>query len=184
MRLSVIYPAYSEEENIRPTIARSLAALRPRCEAFEILIIDDRGQDATGAIADELAAAHPEISVVHNERNLGQGESLLKGFRLARHEWVLHNAMDYPFDLEDLDEMIPLLGAADVVVAARRSRPEYSPYRRLLSWGNRSLLRLLFGLDLNDYNFVQLYRKGALGAIMPDGRSTGFVTSEMLQSVP
>jgi glycosyltransferase involved in cell wall biosynthesis len=180
MRLSVIYPAYNEEENIRETIARSLAALRPRCEAFEILIIDDRGQDATGALADELAAAHPEISVLHNEHNVGQGESLLRGFRLARYEWVVHNAMDYPFDLEDLDKMIPLLGEADVIVGARTSRPDYSLYRRLLSWGNLTLLRLLFNLEVSDYNFVQLYRKQVLDAVVPDARSTGFITSEML----
>ena len=63
MEITVIFPAYNEEENIRQTVDRALAALRPRFERFEILIVDDCGSDATGKIADELAGRHPEIRV-------------------------------------------------------------------------------------------------------------------------
>lgn len=178
--LSVIYPAYNEEENIRDTIARSLEALRARLESFEILIINDKSRDRTGDIAEELARAHPEITVLHNPRNMGQGATLIEGFQRARGEWVLHNAMDYPFDLCDLDKMLPLLDEADIVVAARDQRLNYTPYRRFLSWGNLTLQRLLFHLKLRDCNFVQLYRKAVLDAIKPDAKSTGFITTETL----
>lgn len=180
LSLSVIYPAYNEEENIRDTIARSLAALRARLEAFEILIINDRSRDRTGEIAEELARANPEITVLHNPQNMGQGATLIEGFQRARGEWVLHNAMDYPFDLQDLDKMLPLLDEADVVVAARNQRPNYTAYRRFLSWGNLTLVRLLFDLKLSDFNFVQLYRKEVLEVARPDAASTGFITTETL----
>ena len=57
--ISVIFPAYNEEDSLRTTIDRALAALRPRCERFEIVIINDCSRYATGRIADELAALHP-----------------------------------------------------------------------------------------------------------------------------
>jgi glycosyltransferase involved in cell wall biosynthesis len=180
MSLSVIYPAYNEELNIRGTIQQSLDALHPRLDEFEILIIDDASKDQTGAIADELARQHSEITVLHNAINKGQGECLRVAFRQARHEWVIHNAMDYPFDLRDLDMILPLTQDADIIVAARKSRSGYSPYRKLASAVNLFLLNLLFGLGLHDYNFVQLYRKDVLNSVPVETNSTAFLTPEIL----
>jgi glycosyltransferase involved in cell wall biosynthesis len=159
---------------------RALDSLRPRFERFEILIINDYSRDATGAIADELAAKHPEIRVIHNPRNLGAGHSVWIGFRNARYNLVLHNAMDYPFDLADLDKLLPVLSQADIVVAARKSRPGYSPYRHLTSRVNLFLLRTLFDLKLHDYNFTQLYKKEVLDQVETETRSTAFITPETM----
>jgi glycosyltransferase involved in cell wall biosynthesis len=178
--ISVIFPGYNEEENIGPTIRRSLEALRPLFERFEIIIVDDASKDRTGAMADALAAEHPEIRVIHNPVNVGQGESILIGFREARYDLVLHNAMDYPFDLRDLDKMLAVLDDADIIVAVRTRRAGYTMFRRFVSVSNITLLHLLFGLKLRDFNFVQLYRKSVLQSIPVQTRSTGFVTPELL----
>lgn len=180
MNISVVIPAFNEEQNIRTAMQRALEALRPRFEAFEILVINDCSRDATGVIADELAARHPEIRVIHNERNLGAGHCVWLGFRNARYELVTHNAMDYPFDLCDLDLLLPVLRDADVVVAARKQRAGYSSYRKLTSHVNLALLHLLFNLRLNDYNFTQLYRKRVLDTVKTQTRSTAFITPETL----
>lgn len=180
MEITVVFPAYNEEENIRSAMERSIASLRPRFERFEILIVDDFSRDRTGQIADELAARHPEIRVLHNARNLGAGNSIRIGFQNARCDLVLHNAMDYPFDLDDLDKLTPLLAEADIVVAARKSRPGYSPYRRLTSRVNLFLLRHLFDLKLEDYNFTQLYRASVLDVVEAETRSTAFLTPETM----
>ncbi|HYD47449.1 MAG TPA: glycosyltransferase family 2 protein [Terriglobales bacterium] len=180
MQLSVIYPAYNEELNIRRTVERSLAALREIFTEFELLIIDDGSRDATGAIADELAAVHPEIRVIHQPRNLGGGAALVCGLGQARGELITHNGMDYCFDLRDLRLMLPLLEEADIVVATRTSRPGYSAYRKLNSVVNVWLLNRLFGLNLRDYNFVQIYKRAVVDAIRVEGRSASFVTAELM----
>ncbi len=180
MEITVIFPAFNEEENIRPAMQRALDSLRPRFNRFEILIIDDASRDGTPKIADELAAAHPEIRVIHNKRNLGAGHSVWVGFRNASCDLVIHNAMDYPFDLEDLDNMIPLLARADIVVAIRKERAGYTAYRKLTSKVNLALLNMLFGLKLRDYNFTQLYRKQVLDAVETTTRSTAFLTPETI----
>ncbi len=180
MELSVVFPAYNEEQNIRRTVSRSLDALRSLFNKFEIIIINDVSTDETGSIAEALAAQYPEVRVLHNPTNVGQGECQLIGFREARCDLVIHNAMDYPFDLRDLDKMLPLLDGADIVVAARARRAGYSLYRKFLSVMNVMLLRLLFNLQLRDYNFTQLYKKSVLDAVKVDARSTGFVIPETL----
>jgi len=178
--ITVIFPAYNEAANIRRAIERSLEAMYPRFENFELLIINDGSRDETGAIAEELAAIHPEITVLHNERNMGLGEALYRGFQCAKGELVIQNAMDYPLDLRDLDILLPILDEADVVVAARKSHAGYSPYRKLTSKVNRGLLRLLFEPKLNDYNYTQLYKKEVLEAARPTSRSTIFIAPEII----
>ena len=180
MEISVVFPAYNEEENIRFAMQQALDALRPRFDRFEIIIVNDFSRDNTGRIADELAAEHPEIRVVHNPRNLGSGHSAWRGFQYATCELIIHNAMDYPFDLKDLDKMIPLMADADVVVAERTERAGYTAYRKLTSRVNLALLHLLFDLKLRDYNFTQLYRKRVLDTVETSTRSTAFLTPETL----
>lgn len=180
MEISVIFPAYNEGENVKATMARALEALRATCERFEIILIDDCSTDGTGRMADELATINPEIRVIHNAKNMGQGASIVTGFQHARYDLVLHNAMDYPFDLRDLAKMFPLLAEADIVVASRKDRAGYSPYRKVTSAVNLTLLHILFPLRLRDYNFVQLYPKSLWHAIQVEARSTAFLTPEAL----
>ena len=180
MGISVIFAAYNEEMNIRSTMAKSLASMRELDREFEIVIVNDQSSDATGSIADELAAANPEIHVLHNELSLGQGGSLVRGFQQARYPLVVHNAMDYPFDLRDLPKMLAHCGDADIIAAVRSSRPGYSPYRIVASIVHRHLLHLLFPLKLRDYNFVQLYPRSVWEAIRVEARSTAFLTPEAM----
>ncbi|HMD50082.1 MAG TPA: glycosyltransferase [Bryobacteraceae bacterium] len=178
--VSVIFAAYNEEMNIASTIEKALAAMRELGREFEIVIVDDRSTDATGRIADKLSTGNPEIRVLHNHRNRGQGASLVRGFHEARYDLVIHNAMDYPFDLRDLPKLLDCCGEADIVVASRTSRAGYSLYRVLTSVVHKNLLHLLFPLRLSDYNFVQLYPRSVWEAIRVEARSTAFLTPEAL----
>ena len=138
-----VFAAYNEEKSVEAAMARALDALRDQFRQFEIVIVEDASRDRTPALCDALASAHPEIRVLHNETNLGQGASLVRGFRQARFDLVTHNAMDYPFDLRGLRLMTTLLAGADIAVAARRSRAGYSPYRVLTSAVHRALLQVI-----------------------------------------
>ena len=180
MEISVVFPCYNEEKNIRSTIERSLQALRAQFDAFEIILVQDASKDSTPELCDRLSAEHPEIRVLHNPVNVGQGASIVRGFQQSRYRLVLHNGMDYPFDLTDLRMMLPLLREADIVVAARRSRSGYSFYRILTSMVHRRLLHLLFPLRLTDYNFVQLYPRSVWENVKVEARSTAFLTPEAL----
>jgi glycosyltransferase involved in cell wall biosynthesis len=180
MELTVIFPAYNEEAALEEAMERSLAALRKHVREFEVLIVDDGSKDATGRIADELAGKHPEIRVLHNGRNLGAGASYVRGLKHARGELVMHNGVDCPFDLEDLPKMLERIEEADIVVATRTGRTGYSAFRVLTSFVNVTLLNLLFGLHLSDYNFTQLYRKKVIDSVNVQSSSTAFVTPETI----
>ncbi len=61
-RISVIIPACNEERNIESALASVIAQDYPD---FEIIAIDDRSTDSTGAILDRVAAQTPNLRVVH-----------------------------------------------------------------------------------------------------------------------
>lgn len=183
LALSVVIPAYNEEKNLPTTLPRAVASLRRHLGRFEILVVNDCSKDDTGRLADEFAAGHPgEVRVLHNPQNLRQGGSLRRGFAEARMPLVTHNAMDYPFDFEDLPVLLRHFeGAtpADVVVASRRTYPGTSRPRRFVSWVNRSLIHLVFGSTVTDYNFIQIYRREVL-ALPAISDATSFITPEKI----
>jgi len=178
--LSLVMPGLNEEVNIEPAVRRALAALERLTDDFEILVIDDGSTDRMGAIADRLAAEDPRIRVLHNERNLNYGVSLHRGIRAARCDWVLHDGMDLPLAPEDIGLFTPHFGDSDVIVAARTSREAHSPWRKLTSWVNHLLLRVIFAPRVKDLNFVQFYRRSWASSVPLRSTSPAFVTPELI----
>jgi len=179
--LSVVMPAYNEEQLIDPVIRRCVASIERMVGDFEILLIDDCSTDRTPMLADALAQELGErVKVVHNKENLKQGGSIQKGFALARCDLVTHNAMDYPFHFEDLEPVLGHFPGADIVVVTRKSYPGVSRLRLFVSWANRTLIRLLFGTDITDYNFVQVYKRAVLEQLPCFSTATAFVTVERI----
>jgi len=178
LSLSVVMPAYNEERLIEKSICRAVSSLDRMVGRYEILLIDDCSMDRTPALADALAEQFPQVRVIHNAHNLRQGGCLMKGFPLATCDLVTHNAVDYPFDFDDLPRVLEHFPAADVVVVTRRSYPAVSAGRRALSWMNRALIRGLFGLQVTDYNFVQFYKRSVLAEQRCFSAATAFITVE------
>jgi glycosyltransferase involved in cell wall biosynthesis len=149
---------------------------------FEIIIVNDASTDDTAAIADRLAQKYSSVRVIHNPVNLGQGGSIKKAFAATRKQLVIHNGIDCPFRLEDLKHLVPNMNRVDVMVAARKSRAGYSPYRTLISRVNRLLIRSLFQIPMRDFNFVQLYKATVVHEVEVRSSSAGFVIPELLIS--
>jgi glycosyltransferase involved in cell wall biosynthesis len=174
------YPAYNERANIERTIEQSIAALRPRFDRFEIVVVLDGPTDGTDALAVKLAHEHEEITLLRNPHNMGVGPTLKRGLEAARYGLVVHNGMDYPFALTDLDRMLPELARADVVVAARTGYAGYTAWRRIVSALNRGLLRLFFDVPASDCNFTQLYRRDVLHRVRVGSTAAGFIMPETI----
>src|SRR5690606_33499569 len=85
----VIVPTYNERDNL-PPMAQRLLSLPA---SVDLLVVDDNSPDGTGKIADELAAKHPNIHVLHRKEKNGLGRAYLAGFA-----WALER--DYEFIME------------------------------------------------------------------------------------
>lgn len=147
--LSVFFPCYNEEGNVRRVVGEAMAFLPTVSDDFEVILVDDGSGDRTGAIADALAAADARIRVVHHETNRGYGGALQSGFRAATKELVFYTDGDGQFDFEEIDLLLPLLEEYDGVSAYRLNRRD-PPIRKLNAWCWTVLVNLVFGTRLRD----------------------------------
>ncbi|HEX5014036.1 MAG TPA: glycosyltransferase family 2 protein [Candidatus Limnocylindrales bacterium] len=182
-RLSYFFPAHNEEANVRELVAEALETLPSLAEGFEIIVVDDGSRDSTGAIADELAAAHPDVvRAVHHPTNLGYGAALLSGFRAARHELVAFTDGDRQFRVADIGRLTARLAepdSPDVVVGYRIKRADpliRTIYAKLYRFANR----VWFGLEVRDVDCAcKLFRREALDGIAVESGGA-FLSAELL----
>ena len=88
--VSLIVPARNEERAIERSVRALLAQDYPQ---FEVVVVDDRSADATGAILDAIAREDPRLIVVHGEEPpegwLGKPWAMHEGSLRARGELLL-----------------------------------------------------------------------------------------------
>lgn len=179
-QISIVYPVFNEADLVADTIHLSAKVLAELGFDFEIIVVDDGSTDATSDVLEKLCAELACLKVLRNPTNQGQGKSILKGFAAATKEYVIHNGIDYPFDLRHLPVLFEQTSTCDVVVAERTSYTGYPFARRLVSQVNRFLIRSLFNIGLKDCNFVQLYKTKLVTSLPVRFTSVGFVTTELL----
>ena len=179
--LSYFFPAHNEAANLRGLVEEALGTLPSLAETFEIIVVDDGSRDETPAIADELAAAHPEVRAVHHQTNLGYGAALRSGFAAARHEHLAFTDGDRQFRVADLGRLIERLrvGDADAVVGYRIRRADplvRTVYARLYRLANL----VFFGLTVRDVDCAcKLFTRASLEGVRVESGGA-FFSAELL----
>jgi glycosyltransferase involved in cell wall biosynthesis len=179
--LSYFFPAHNEEANLEGLVKEALATLPSLAETFEILIVNDGSRDATGAMADQLAAAHPEVRAVHHPTNLGYGAALRSGFAAARFDHLAFTDGDRQFKVADLERLIDRLGTSggDVVVGYRIRRAD-PLVRTLYARAYRLANRIFFGLRLRDVDCAcKLFTRASLEGVNVESGGA-FFSAELL----
>src|SRR5689334_18184921 len=87
----VIVPTYNERDNLPPLIER----LRALPVAVDVLVVDDSSPDGTGQLADEIAARHPFVRVLHRQIKNGLGRAYCDGFK-----WALERGYEFIFEMD------------------------------------------------------------------------------------
>ena len=184
---SFVFPMWNEESIIERTIAAAAEAGDRLIEEgevadYEIVVVDDASTDATGPLADRLAAANRRIRVVHHPRNRKLGGSIRTGFAEASGDFVLYTDADLPFDLIETVRAMRLLRIyeADIVSAYRFDRTGEGPRRAIYSYAYNTLIRLLFGVRVRDVNFAFKLMRGAVLDKVELTSEGSFIDAELL----
>jgi dolichol-phosphate mannosyltransferase len=152
-RVLVVIPTYNEADNVRIIVDR----VRTATPNVDVLVADDGSPDGTGAIADELAAADPQVHVLHRTAKEGLGAAYVAGFSWARdrdYDAVVEMDADGSHQPEQLHLLLDALGESDAVLGSR-----YVPGGKTVNWPvSRQLIsrignlyvRIVLGMPVKD----------------------------------
>ena len=124
-RLSVVIPAFNEEQGIGPLLDRLITTgnriqeLFPVIADVEVIVVDDGSTDATRTIV----ARFPHVKLIRHAANKGYGAALKTGFSNATGDYMAFLDADATNPPEALPDLVrPIVeGRADVVVGTRVS---------------------------------------------------------------
>jgi dolichyl-phosphate beta-glucosyltransferase len=120
--LSVIIPAYNEEERLAKSLPVILQYLQRQAYSWEIVVIDDGSRDRTSTVASTFNTF--QMRVFRNTPNGGKGYSIRRGMLEARGQWRLFSDADLSTPIEELDKFWPYTEHGYDVVIGSRALPE------------------------------------------------------------
>lgn len=170
--LSIVIPAYNEENRLPFTLKRIAAFLRIQDFKSEVVLVDDGSTDKTADLASMLAK---ELSIklllLKNPTNVGKGAALKKGMLAARGKIVMFTDADLSTPIEELKKFLPYLSDYQVVVGSRKMKGAeiltHQPfYREFMGRVYSALARLILCLPVSDFTCgFKVFSREAANAI-------------------
>jgi glycosyltransferase involved in cell wall biosynthesis len=170
--VSIIIPAYNEQEGIAKTLARIFETMDATQYDYEVIVVNDGSTDGT---ADEVKK-FPRATLISHPRNRGSGASTNTGVRHARGEICVMTDADGTYPVQDIPRLLEEMNAYDMVIGARTKEAGTLKILRVpAKWFIRSLASFLTETKIPDLNSgLRAFRKSnALKYIhiLPHGQS-------------
>jgi len=178
MTLSIIVPAYNEEENIEHVIAEIEKTVSL---AHETLVINDHSKDTTEKIVENLTVKYPALRLINNPNEGGFASALKTGFKNAHGEVIVPVMADLCDELTTIEKMYEKINDGfDIVCGCRYTkngaRKGGSKFKGFLSCSAGWSLYYLLGIPTHDIaNAFKMYRKEIIGSF--DINTRGFEVS-------
>jgi len=158
--VSVILPAYNEQETIATVVKKAIRALNGLNCSYEIIVVDDGSTDNTRKEVEDLMALipQPRLYIIAHRINKGLTAALLTGFRHTRAATAIFLCADLQSDPEeDIPKLLTeIRNGYDIVVGWRQGRRENKVF---LSKVYNFVCARLFGLHLHDMNWIKAFRR-------------------------
>jgi len=153
--ISVIIPAFNEEERLPQTLEHVSHYLRSLSFASEILVVDDGSTDHTAQVVSALARSIPNLFLLSNGSNRGKGFSVRHGMLEAHGRIALFTDADLSAPIEELQKLFAALESADIAIGSRALNRRLieihqSRGRELAGILFNRVMRLLTGLPFED----------------------------------
>jgi dolichyl-phosphate beta-glucosyltransferase len=107
--LSVVIPAYNEQERLKRAVPEIVDYLRGKKLTFEIVVVNDGSSDNTAGTAEELAKTYPMLRLLTLSPNRGKGGAVRAGMLAAQGRYVLFTDADQSTPIGEVDRLLAKL---------------------------------------------------------------------------
>jgi len=121
--ISVVVPAYNEEESVPVLISEISQAMKPLDRRYEIIIVDDGSNDRTRDVLVELTSQYKQLRWASHVTNLGQSAGMATGFHMAGGSIIITLDADGQNNPADIPKLLSALtDEVDCVCGVRAER--------------------------------------------------------------
>jgi dolichyl-phosphate beta-glucosyltransferase len=154
--LSVIIPAYNEEDRIEATLRSVNSYLSEQNYVYEIIVVSDGSKDRTVEITSRLCSENRNLRLIDNNENQGKGWAVRCGMLSALGKTRLFMDADNSTTVGQIEHMFSYLEEGfDAVIGSRRVDGatitlHQSVFRERLGQIFNLIVRIITGLRIND----------------------------------
>jgi glycosyltransferase involved in cell wall biosynthesis len=176
--ISVIIPAYNEENAIEETIKEIKKVLK-KYKGYEIIVVNDGSTDKT-----REKALKTGVIVIDNEKNMGYGKSLKIGIEHAKNNTIVITDSDLTYPFDKVPEMLEIKKQGyDMVVGARTGKYyKESFFKNILRKLLKLFVEFMANHEIRDINSgLRVFDKDLVSKYIPRLCDTfSFTTSQTL----
>src|SRR4051812_24184987 len=157
--LSLVIPAYNEQESVPTLLQRVEASLSRIGRPFEVILIDDGSTDDTPRLLAEAMISRPWLRVLRMKKNGGQSAAFEAGIKAARGEVIATIDADLQNDPEEIPRLLPMLDGYDMITGWGKDRHD-TPFRRFQTRIANRVRNWLSDETINDSaSSLKLYKR-------------------------
>jgi dolichyl-phosphate beta-glucosyltransferase len=122
MKLSIVIPAYNEEDRILPTLTRTVSYLNQQTYDSEVLVVSDGSSDGTcSAVTLKYPSSNKvRVQALEYHPNRGKGYAVKYGMLRGTGEHAMFMDADYSVPIEAVEEAFSLIASgADIAIGSR-----------------------------------------------------------------
>ncbi|APG26979.1 hypothetical protein A7E78_03505 [Syntrophotalea acetylenivorans] len=154
--LSVIVPAYNEQNRIIHSLPKLLREVERRFLDFEIIIVDDGSNDDTAKIVKKFTAINKKVRLISYRHNMGKGHAVRTGVLAAKKDYVLYCDADLSTPFREVRKLLKAIDdGCDIAIGSRarkdtRILKRQPVYRVLMGKTFNKIVKLLAVSEIND----------------------------------
>ena len=149
MHLSIIIPAYNEQERLSLTLSKIHSYCNSQAYNYEVLVVDDGSTDNTiKVVTDNPLSKTGKLRILKNQRNRGKGYSVKRGIMESKGDYVLFSDADLSTPIGEVEKLFSVLNEKfDIAIGSRSIKgaqiKEHQPlYREYMGKFFNKLVRL------------------------------------------
>lgn len=149
MKISLILPAYNEENLIKNTIIQCLDFFRQSEFKYELIVVNDGSTDRT----EQIIRSFKEVIPVSYPSNRGKGYAVKRGILRATGDYIFFTDADLSYPLENIKKAMEIFhstGACGVFGMRCDKNTDYPFFRRIISDLFQSLVHQLLNINFAD----------------------------------